>query len=150
MPRRIAAGHDDARVGVEPRDAANGLPRALVGARDDEHWAKLRAIRAQLGTILGQTEAWLLMRGMRTLYPRVQWACRSAEQMARKFAEHPMVAEVLYPGLPSFAGHAAASRQMTGGFGGMVTIDVKGGTHRLTFITAASAAKDWMDSLRSQ
>ena len=75
---------------------------ALVGARDDEHWAKLRMIRAQLGTILGQTEAWLLMRGMRTLFPRVQWACRSAETLAQKFAEHPMVAEVLYPGLPSF------------------------------------------------
>ena len=42
---------------------------ALVGARDDAYWAKLRAIRAQLGTILGQTEAWLLMRGMRTLVP---------------------------------------------------------------------------------
>ena len=55
---------------------------ALVGARDDEHWAKLRTIRAQLGTILGQTEAWLLMRGMRTLFPRVQWACRSAETLA--------------------------------------------------------------------
>jgi cystathionine gamma-synthase len=73
---------------------------ALVGARDDEHWAKLRAIRAQLGTILGQTEAWLLMRGMRTLFPRVQWACRSADALAQKFAAHPMVAEVLYPGLP--------------------------------------------------
>ena len=44
---------------------------ALVGARDDAYWAKLRTIRAQLGTILGQTEAWLLMRGMRTLFPRV-------------------------------------------------------------------------------
>ena len=58
---------------------------ALVGARDDAHWAKLRAIRAQLGTILGQTEAWLLMRGMRTLFPRVAWACRSAEALAAEF-----------------------------------------------------------------
>ena len=55
---------------------------ALVGARDDAYWAKLRTIRAQLGTILGQTEAWLLMRGMRTLFPRVAWACRSAEALA--------------------------------------------------------------------
>src|SRR5579864_737975 len=84
---------------------------ALVGARDDEHWAKLRMIRAQLGTILGQTEAWLLMRGMRTLFPRVQWACRSAEMLAQKFAGHPMVEQVLYPGLPSFAGHAIAKKQ---------------------------------------
>src|SRR5712692_4173366 len=99
---------------------------ALVGARDDEHWAKLRTIRAQLGTILGQTEAWLLMRGVRTLFPRVQWACRSAQTLAEKFAAHPMVSEVLYPGLPSFAGHAAAKKQMKGGFGGMLSVRVKG------------------------
>ena len=109
---------------------------ALVGARDDAHWAKLRAIRAQLGTILGQTEAWLLMRGMRTLYPRVDWACRSAQSLAEKFAAHPMVEEVLYPGLPSFAGHAIAARQMTKGFGGMLSVRIKGG-ERAAIATAA-------------
>jgi cystathionine gamma-synthase len=100
---------------------------ALVGARDDEYWQKLRTIRSQLGTILGQTEAWLLLRGMRTLFPRVAWACRSAETLAERLSSHPMVAEVLYPGLPSFAGHAAAAKQMTGGFGGMLSVRVKGG-----------------------
>ena len=109
---------------------------ALVGARDDAHWVKLRTIRAQLGTILGQTEAWLLMRGMRTLFPRVQWACRSAELLAEKFAAHPMVSEVLYPGLPSFAGHADAKKQMKGGFGGMLSVRVKGG-ERAAIATAA-------------
>jgi cystathionine gamma-synthase len=109
---------------------------ALIGARDDEHWAKLRTIRAQLGTILGQTEAWLLMRGVRTLFPRVQWACRSAQTLAEKFAAHPMVSEVLYPGLPSFAGHADAKRQMKGGFGGMLSVRVKGG-ERAAIATAA-------------
>jgi cystathionine gamma-synthase len=109
---------------------------ALIGARDDEHWAKLRTIRAQLGTILGQTEAWLLMRGMRTLFPRVQWACRSAQTLAEKFAAHPMVSEVLYPGLPSFAGHATARKQMKGGFGGMLSVRVKGG-ERGAIATAA-------------
>ena len=109
---------------------------ALVGARDDEHWAKLRTIRAQLGTILGPTEAWLLMRGMRTLFPRVQWACRSAQTLAEKFAAHPMVSEVLYPGLPSFSGHATASKQMKGGFGGMLSVRVKGG-ERGAIATAA-------------
>jgi cystathionine gamma-synthase len=109
---------------------------ALVGARDDAYWAKLRAIRAQLGTILGQTEAWLLMRGMRTLYPRVQWACRSAQSLAERFAAHPMIAEVLYPGLPSFAGHEVARRQMTGGFGGMLSVRIKGG-ERAAIATAA-------------
>src|SRR5258707_2738093 len=100
---------------------------ALVGARDEAYWARLRTIRAQLGTILGQTEAWLLMRGMRTLYPRVHWACRSAQNLAERFAAHPMIAEVLYPGLPSFAGHEVARRQMTGGFGGMLSARIQGG-----------------------
>ena len=109
---------------------------ALIGARDDAHWQKLRTIRAQLGTILGQTEAWLLMRGMRTLYPRVDWACRSAQALAERYAEHPMVAEVLYPGLPSFAGHAVARKQMSNGFGGMLSIRVKGG-ERSAIATAA-------------
>ena len=109
---------------------------ALIGARDDAHWTKLRAIRAQLGTILGQMEAWLLMRGIRTLFPRVQWACRSAQSLAERFAGHPMVADVLYPGLASFPGHAIAARQMHGGFGGMLSIRVKGG-ERAAIATAA-------------
>jgi cystathionine gamma-synthase len=109
---------------------------ALVGARDDAYWAKLRSIRAQLGTVLGQVEAWLLLRGMRTLFPRVNWACRSAERLAQRFAEHPMVEDVLYPGLPSFAGHVVAARQMTGGFGGMLSVRVKGG-ERVAIATAA-------------
>jgi cystathionine gamma-synthase len=76
------------------------------------------------------------MRGMRTLFPRVQWACRSAELLAEKFAAHPMVSEVLYPGLASFAGHAAAKKQMKGGFGGMLSVRVKGG-ERAAIATAA-------------
>ena len=114
---------------------------ALVGARDDEHWQKLRTIRAQLGTILGQTEAWLLLRGMRTLLPRVAWACRSAQALAERLSSHPMVAEVLYPGLPSFAGHAAAKRQMTGGFGGMLSVRVKGGERAA--IASAARVELW-------
>ncbi|UYN95421.1 MAG: aminotransferase class V-fold PLP-dependent enzyme [Enhydrobacter sp.] len=109
---------------------------ALVGARDDGHWARLRAIRAQFGTIPGQTEAWLLMRGMRTLFPRMAWACRSAEDLAHRLASHPMVEKALYPGLPDFPGHAVARRQMKGGFGGMLSIRVKGG-ERAAVATAA-------------
>ena len=96
-------------------------------------------IRAQLGTILGQTEAWLLMRGMRTLFPRVDWACRSAQSLAERLSAHPMVTEVLYPGLPSFAGHAVSLRQMKGGFGGMLSVRIKGG-ERAAIATAARGA----------
>jgi cystathionine gamma-synthase len=114
---------------------------ALVGARDDGHWQKLRTIRAQLGTILGQTEAWLLLRGMRTLFPRVAWACRSAQTLAERLSSHPMVTEVLYPGLPSFAGHALAQKQMTGGFGGMLSVRVKGGERAA--IASAARVELW-------
>ncbi len=93
----------------------------------DEPWARLRAVRAQQGGILGSFEAWLLLRGMRTLFVRVRQSCRSAQELAERLAQHPMVAEVLYPGLPSFAGHALAARQMRGGFGGMLSIRVRGG-----------------------
>ena len=114
---------------------------ALVGARDDDYWQKLRAIRAQLGTILGQTEAWLLMRGMRTLFPRVAWACRSAQMLAERLSVHPMVAEVLYPGMPDFAGHAIARKQMKDGFGGMLSVRVKGGERAA--IASAARVELW-------
>ena len=114
---------------------------ALVGARDDAHWARLRAIRAQLGTILGQTEAWLLMRGMRTLFPRVAVGLPLGRDAGAEIREHPMVAEVLYPGLPAFAGHAAAKKQMSGGFGGMLSVRIKGGER--TAIATAAGVELW-------
>jgi len=64
---------------------------------------------------------------MRTLFPRVEVACRNAQRIADHFASHAKVAEVLYPGLPSFAGHELAKRQMRGGFGGMLSIRVRAG-----------------------
>jgi cystathionine gamma-synthase len=99
----------------------------LTTREDNPTWQRIRGIRAQLGGVLGPFEAWLLTRGMRTLYPRVRTACVSAQKIAEYFEEHPLVAEVMYPGLPSFAGHAVAARQMTGGFGGMMSIRVKAG-----------------------
>jgi len=89
-------------------------------------WLRIKAIRAQIGGVLGPFEAWLLTRGMRTLFPRVRASCATAQAIAEQFAQHPLVEEVLYPGLPGFAGHAIARRQMTGGFGGMLSIRVRG------------------------
>jgi cystathionine gamma-synthase len=100
---------------------------ALVTRAKDEYWERCRMIRAQLGAVPGAFEAWLLLRGMRTLFPRVEWASRSAMALAGRLAAHPRVAEVLYPGLPGFAGHEVAARQMKGGFGGMLSIRVHGG-----------------------
>jgi len=98
---------------------------ALTTGADSAIWLRIKAIRAQLGGVLGPFEAWLLTRGMRTLFPRVRVACASAQVIAEHFAQHPMIQEVLYPGLPSFAGHAIAAKQMHGGFGGMLSIRVR-------------------------
>ena len=100
---------------------------ALITRTEDEMWERLWTIRTQLGSILGSMEAWLLLRGIRSLFPRVQWAARSAQQLAEKLQAHPHVAAVLYPGLADFPGHAIARRQMSGGFGAMLSIRVKGG-----------------------
>lgn len=100
---------------------------ALATRADDEHWQRLKMFRAQMGAILGSFESWLLLRGMRTLYPRVKTACANAQALAERLSANPHVAEVLYPGLKGFAGHAIAAKQMSGGFGGMLSIRVKGG-----------------------
>jgi cystathionine gamma-synthase len=100
---------------------------SLTTARDDEFWQRLVAGRSSGGAILGSLEAYLLLRGMRTLHLRVERACRSALRVAEAMAAHPQIVEVLYPGLPSHPGHAVAARQMTGGFGGMLSIRVRGG-----------------------
>jgi cystathionine gamma-synthase len=100
---------------------------ALVTREKDEHWDALKTVRTQQGGIMGAFEAWLLLRGMRTLYPRVKQASASAQKIAEHFAGHPDVSHVLYPGLRNFPGHATAARQMHGGFGGMLSIRVKGG-----------------------
>jgi cystathionine gamma-synthase len=100
---------------------------SLTAARNDEFWQSLVAERSSGGAILGGFEAYLLLRGMRTLFARVERACRSALHVAQHFELHPQVAAVLYPGLPGHPGHAVAARQMVGGFGGMLSIRVKGG-----------------------
>ena len=98
---------------------------ALVTREDSPFWQRVRKVRAQVGGTLGSFEAWLLVRGMRTLHVRVAAQCASALRIATHFADHPHVQAVLYPGLPGFPGHAIACAQMHGGFGGMLSLRVK-------------------------
>ncbi len=100
---------------------------ALVTARADDFWERLRDKRHRGGGVLGAFEAWLLQRGLRTLYLRVGRASGSALAIARHFEGHPKLAAVLYPGLESHPGHAIAKRQMAGGFGGMLSLRTNGG-----------------------
>ena len=104
-------GHSDLVAGV------------LVTARDDDFWSA-SAVRAQLGGTLGSFEAWLLLRGMRTLHLRVR-ARRIGAVHRRALRRHPRVEAVLYPGLPSSPGHAVAARQMENEFGYMLSVRVR-------------------------
>jgi cystathionine gamma-synthase len=114
---------------------------SLTTARKDEFWQRIVMARSGHGAILGSFEAYLLLRGMRTLYPRVERACRSAMKIAERLARHPKVIAVLYPGLESDPGHAIAAGQMTGGFGGMLSIRVEGG--EAAAIAAAARVEIW-------
>src|SRR6516165_7404067 len=114
---------------------------ALVTARHDELWERITAIRTGNGAILGSFEAWLLLRGMRTLHLRVERASRTAQAIAEHFAGHPRIVAALYPGLASHPGHAVAARQMLGGFGGMLSIRVAGG--EAAAVAAAARVTVW-------
>jgi cystathionine gamma-synthase len=107
-------GHSDVLAGV------------LVTARTDERWAAIRSDRHDAGALLGPFEAWLLLRGLRTLALRVRQASANALAIARFLDDHPRIERVLYPGLPNHPQHAVAQRQMDGGFGGLLSFLVKG------------------------
>lgn len=79
------------------------------------------------GPTLDPMAAWLLHRGIKTLPLRMKQACANAQEIAEWLSAHPQVARVDYPGLPGSAGHAIAKRQMQGGFGAMLSFEVRGG-----------------------
>jgi cystathionine beta-lyase/cystathionine gamma-synthase len=87
--------------------------------------------RKNLGQTIAPEIAALLARSIRSLPVRVRAQNAAAQAVAEAMAKHPKVARVLYPGLPDFPGHALAARQMSG-FGGMLTIEVKGSGEEAT------------------
>lgn len=110
--------------------AINGHSDVLAGVlaikNDDlSIWADIKADRHDAGAIIGAFEAWLLIRGMRTLPLRVERMSRNAQQIAEFLQSHPNVEEVLYPGLESHEGHALAAKQMQGGFGSLMSFLVR-------------------------
>jgi cystathionine gamma-synthase len=117
-------GHSDVIAGV------------VAAARPGEAWERVKTTRTQFGAVIGPFEAWLLLRGLRTLDVRVKTQAATAMLMATRLAVHARVAHVLYPGLATHPGHAVAARQMTGGFGAMLSIRVRGG-ERAAIATAA-------------
>jgi cystathionine gamma-synthase len=107
-------GHSDVLAGV------------LVTKQIDERWSAIRADRHDAGALLGPFEAWLLLRGLRTLALRVRKASENALAIARFLEEQSSIERVLYPGLPGHPRHDIAGRQMDGGFGALLSFQVKG------------------------
>ena len=103
------------------------LAGAVLSVRRDPFWERIRSWRRNAGAMPGPFEAWLLQRGMRTLFLRVHRSSQNALAIATHFHDHPALGAVLYPGLPDHPGHAIAARQMDGGFGGMLSIRLTGG-----------------------
>ena len=99
---------------------------ALVTRQRSPLWERIETVRQYGGAVLGPFEAWLLLRGMRTLFLRVRAQSETASRIAHHFEKHPAIKQVLYPGLPSSPGHAIAAKQMKGGFGGMLSLRVTG------------------------
>lgn len=86
----------------------------------------LKADRVLHGAILGPFEAWLTLRGLRTMPVRMRAHCEGALYVARQLSTSPLLERVLYPGLPSHPDHAVALQVLEGGFGGMLAFEIAG------------------------
>lgn len=122
-------GHSDLTGGV------------LITKSRDGHWADIANARKLMGGVMGAFEAWLLLRGMRTLAVRYARASQSALRIAEHFSSHAKMDKVLYPGLPEHAGHTVSAGQLASNrsealFGGMLSLLVLGGAEEA--ITVAS------------
>jgi len=101
----------------------------MVVCGNDELAAQIGFLQNSVGGIAGPFDAFLAMRGLKTLHLRMKAHCEGALAIAKWLERHPAVERVIYPGLKSHPQHALAKRQMDG-FGGIVTIVVKGGMRK--------------------
>jgi cystathionine gamma-synthase len=114
---KYLGGHSDVQAG------------ALVYARRDELAERAEHLRHVTGGVASPFNCWLVLRGLRSLACRVERQSANALAVARALTGHPSVEGVHYPGLPSHPGHAVARRQMRG-YGGMLSLQVRGGGER--------------------
>ncbi|WP_240126957.1 cystathionine gamma-synthase [Thermomonas alba] len=98
----------------------------LVVGDDAELAERLAFLQNSVGAVQGPFDSFLALRGLKTLHLRMRAHCDNALALAQWLQTHDAVAEVIYPGLPSHPHHALAARQMAG-FGGMLSIRLKGG-----------------------
>lgn len=131
---KYLSGHSDVVMG------------ALITS-DSELRAKLLSFRSLHGSIAGPFEAWLALRGLRTLAVRMEKSLSNAMELAQRLEKHDAVARVLFPGLESDPGHERAKAQMNG-FGAIIGVEVAGGDSEESAQAAAGAVVDavrlWM------
>ncbi len=99
----------------------------IIVAREAELAERMAFLQNAVGAVAGPFDSFLALRGLKTLALRMQRHCENGLALARWLEKHPKVARVHYPGLPSHPQHALAKRQMHGRYGGMVTLELKGG-----------------------
>lgn len=99
----------------------------IAGKADFIAQCRSFGLKDMTGAVLGAFEAYLIIRGMKTLPLRVERHCQNAMTVAEFLQQHPAVERVYYPGLSAHPGHDVAVRQMHGGFGGILAFEVKGG-----------------------
>ncbi|HEX4481608.1 MAG TPA: aminotransferase class I/II-fold pyridoxal phosphate-dependent enzyme [Rudaea sp.] len=102
------------------------LGGALVFARRDETHERIAHARHVRGAVLSPFNAWLTLRGCRSMPARMAWHCRNGRAVAEFLAQHPRVERVNWPGLASHPNHDVAARQMSD-FGAMLSVQIKGG-----------------------
>ncbi|MDE3073231.1 MAG: PLP-dependent transferase [Pseudomonadota bacterium] len=98
----------------------------IVVAGSKELAGQMGFLQNSVGAIAGPFDAFLAMRGLKTLHLRMQAHCAGALELAKWLETHPAIARVIYPGLKSHPQHALAKRQMDG-FGGIISVEIKGG-----------------------
>jgi cystathionine gamma-lyase len=98
----------------------------IVVAGNRELAKQMAFLQNSVGAIAGPFDAFLAMRGLKTLHLRMKAHCQAAMELAQWLERHEAVERVIYPGLKSHSQHALAKRQMDG-FGGIISVEVKGG-----------------------
>jgi cystathionine gamma-lyase len=109
---KYLGGHSDANGGMLVVDNEN-------------LYDKLYFIQNSVGNCMSAWDSFLVSRGIKTLELRVREQCRTALLVAEYLQQHPKVRRVLYPGLASHSGHDVAKRQMDGGFGAMLSVEIE-------------------------
>ncbi|GGC15587.1 cystathionine gamma-synthase [Cellulomonas carbonis] len=122
---KYIGGHSDVVGGALVVAEGAQLPVGLVGPTGTSDLADAVAFHQNAsGAVAGPFDAWLTLRGLRTLAVRMDRHCANAEAVVRFLSSHPAVREVIYPGLPEHRDHEVAARQMRA-FGGMVAFRVE-------------------------